>query len=89
MPSVKTAISIDEQLFERANSLARELGVPRSHVFTIALEDYLRRRESQALLDQINAALEDDPQEEERQIAREMERRQRKVLDRNDPDLAW
>jgi metal-responsive CopG/Arc/MetJ family transcriptional regulator len=54
--TVKTAISIDKVLYEQAEALAQEMNVPRSQVFTIALEQYLRRRQGQQLLEQINRA---------------------------------
>jgi metal-responsive CopG/Arc/MetJ family transcriptional regulator len=82
--NVKTAISVDEVLFEQANALAREMGIPRSQVFARALEDYLRRRENRRLLDEINAALGDDPQSEEIENARRMRRMQRAT-----PDAEW
>lgn len=81
MASVKTAISIDEKLFTRADAAAREQGVSRSEVFARALEDYLRRRESYDLLARINAALEDDDQTEEREISQRMGRLHRNALD--------
>ena len=81
MPNVKTAISLDEALFEQADALAREMGIPRSQVFALALEDYLRRRENQQLLDEINATLGDDLQTEELERAHRMRRVQRTILD--------
>ncbi len=81
MGSVKTAISVDEDLFARANAVAREQGISRSEVFARALDEYLRRIENKKLLDQINAALAGDDQVEELDISRRMRRHFRKVLD--------
>ena len=55
MATVKTALSIDEALFERAEALAQELDVPRSRVFAMALEQFLRKHEGKKLLEQINS----------------------------------
>jgi hypothetical protein len=51
---VKTAVSIEESLFERAEVLAEELQVSRSKVFAIALEQLLQRHEGKKLLEKIN-----------------------------------
>jgi len=59
MGIVKTAVSLPEDVFERAEELARTLGASRSRLYALALEDYLRRHEEQRLLDRINAACED------------------------------
>jgi metal-responsive CopG/Arc/MetJ family transcriptional regulator len=66
MESVKTAVSIRKSLFEEVESLARKMKVPRSRLFTLALEDYIRRQENRKLLMQIDAAYteERDPSEE-------------------------
>jgi len=54
--SVKTAISLRRELFEQAETLAKELHVPRSRLFAVALENFMRRRRNRRLLDDINAA---------------------------------
>ena len=61
MPKVKTAISIDGDLFEETDTLAQELELPRSQVIALALEDYIRRYRNKKLLAQINAAYADAP----------------------------
>jgi predicted transcriptional regulator len=42
---MRTAISIPDELFARAERLARRLGKSRSEVYREALEEYLVRRE--------------------------------------------
>ena len=59
MPKIKTAISIDGELFAETDTLAQELDIPRSQVVALALEDYIRRYRNQQLLTQINAAYAD------------------------------
>jgi metal-responsive CopG/Arc/MetJ family transcriptional regulator len=54
MTTVKTAISIDESLFEEANQLAQELKVSRSQVFATALEEYIQRQKNCAMLKALN-----------------------------------
>jgi predicted transcriptional regulator len=81
MGSIKTAISIQKPLFERAEELARKMSVSRSHLFGLALEDYIRRRESQELLQRINAADADEPDEAERAVLKGHRRQHRRMLE--------
>jgi metal-responsive CopG/Arc/MetJ family transcriptional regulator len=60
MSIVKTAVSLPEDVFERAEVLARTLRTSRSRLYALALEEYLRRHEEDLLLERINAACEDE-----------------------------
>jgi len=79
--TVKTAISIREDLFAEAERLAKELGVSRSQVFAMALEEFIAQRQNRQLLDALNSAYADEPTEEERALLRAMRRIQREVAD--------
>ncbi len=81
MENVKTAISIQKPLFDRAEDLARKLKVSRSRLFVMALEDYLRRQQNQELLAQINAAYADEPDPVEQSLHRKLKRQHRKVVE--------
>ncbi len=82
MATVKTAISLDESLFARVEELACEMQVSRSRLVALALEEFVRRRENQQLLEQINAAYEDSPEtDEEREFIRAAGRHFRELLD--------
>ena len=59
MATIETALSIEESLFERAEALAGELEIPRSRVFSIALEQFLSRHDTKKLLSQLNAVYSD------------------------------
>ncbi len=59
MSIVKTAVSLPEDVFERAEELARSLGMSRSRLYAQALEEYLRRHEEERLVERINAACDD------------------------------
>jgi metal-responsive CopG/Arc/MetJ family transcriptional regulator len=61
MEYVKTAISVNKPLFEEADELAREMKVPRSRLFVLALEEYIKRQQNRRLLDKFNAAYADEP----------------------------
>lgn len=66
-PVVKTAISLQAPLFEQAESLARELHISRSKLFSLAVEEFIRRHQSQQMLAQLNEVYgeEDVPTAEE------------------------
>jgi len=53
---MKTAISLDSNLLQEADQTARAMGVSRSRLFSVALEDYLRRRQQEQMLEQLNQA---------------------------------
>jgi hypothetical protein len=58
MASVKTAISIDAKLFKSVEKHARKLGVSRSRFFADAAAAYLSRFDHEAIVEQINRAVE-------------------------------
>ncbi|MBC8159853.1 MAG: CopG family transcriptional regulator [Roseiflexaceae bacterium] len=68
MANVKTAISIEERLFERAEQLASEMKVSRSLLFTLAVEDFIRRRETQRIVERLNDVYGGEPDSDERQL---------------------
>jgi metal-responsive CopG/Arc/MetJ family transcriptional regulator len=52
--SMKTAISLPDLVFEEAESLARQLGISRSELYTNALKVYLRKYNRDRILDKLN-----------------------------------
>ncbi len=80
--SVKTAISMQEELFKEVNKLAGELHVSRSRLFVMAVQDFIKKKESQNLLSQINNAFSDHPDSEEINIQSKMREKQSKKLER-------
>jgi predicted transcriptional regulator len=51
---MKTAVSIPDELFRRADELARRLGKSRSEVYREALADYVARRDPGAVTRALN-----------------------------------
>ncbi len=83
MGYVKTAISIEEGLFDQAEELARTLRIPRSQLFSTAIQEYLLRNESQQLLDDIDQAHQKPPTATERaHLSRMKTKLRRRVIDR-------
>ncbi len=82
MAGVKTAISLNEELFLKINKLANNLHISRSKVFTLAVQDYVKKQENQALLTRLNEAYKDFPEEEERRILKSMRGKQKKLIEK-------
>lgn len=80
--SVKTAISMQEELFKEVNRLASELHVSRSKLFVMAVQDFIKKKESQNLLSQINSAFSDHPDSEEMKVQSKMRQKQAEKLER-------
>ena len=55
MATVKSAISLDADLFLEAQKAARRLGVPRSRLFSFALREFLTQQENHQMLERLNA----------------------------------
>jgi len=81
MPGVKTAISLEENLFNQINQLASDMHVSRSKLVTLAIKDYLKKQENRKLLAQLNAAYNDSPNDEEKSISQAMRSKQRKIVE--------
>ncbi len=55
---IKTAVSIDKDLFNKAETIAEELGISRSRLYSMGLHEVIARQENRRLLEQLNHALE-------------------------------
>lgn len=67
MAHVKTAISLEKPLLEQVDEAAQEMGIPRSHLFVLAVEAFLQRRENERLLAALNNVYGENPPNEEEQ----------------------
>lgn len=83
--SVKTAISMQQHLFDDVNVLAGEMNVSRSKLFVLAIEEFMKKNDSKKMLAQINSAYSDAPDATERKTASAMKRKQRQALEHD----AW
>ena len=81
MATVKTAISIQESLFDRVNDLAEELQIPRSQLFALAVEEFIKQHENRSIFDALNEVYDDAPGPEEEALREGMRRRQRQLLE--------
>ncbi len=81
MAHIKTAISLQESLFQQVDHLAHEMKVSRSRLFVLALEDYVRRHQNRQLLEKINQAYKDPNDANERKRLRKTRRLHRRVIE--------
>jgi hypothetical protein len=51
---MKTAISIDDTVYQEAEDTAWQMGFTRSRLYTLAVEEYLRNHSPEVLLKQLN-----------------------------------
>ena len=54
--SVKTAVSMPDELFERAEAAARRLRVSRSELYAKAIAEFLKKQDGHAITDRLNDA---------------------------------
>ncbi len=80
MHAVKTAISIEKNLFDQAEIIARTMKVSRSKLFVIALQDFIEHQKNKELLAQINAAHADEPDAAEQELLRKSRPRHRRMV---------
>jgi metal-responsive CopG/Arc/MetJ family transcriptional regulator len=82
MSNVKTAISLQSELFQQVEEIAREMNISRSRLFALALEEFIRHHQNRQLLEQINAAYADDEPDAAEQAAQHgMRRHQRRIVE--------
>jgi metal-responsive CopG/Arc/MetJ family transcriptional regulator len=80
MANKKTAISIEQPLFEEVNAMAAEMEVSRSYLFTLAAREFVQRHKNQKLLEAINAAYNDSPVLTEETLQAGMKSRHRRLV---------
>jgi antitoxin MazE6 len=77
MPTTKTAISLDSELFERADSVANELNIPRSRLIAMALDQFIERHRNRQILAALDAAHTDGASQDGIDLAQARRRRHR------------
>ena len=81
MANVKTAISLQQSLFEQIEVLAQELQISRSRLFALAAEAFIQRHQNQKLLEAINDAYDDLPDAEEQSLHQKMRQQHRHLVE--------
>ena len=81
MAHVKTAISLDKSLYTQLEELAQQMSIPRSQLFAIALQEFIKRHQNRHLLEQINQAYSDPPDVTEQANLTHMKHKQRQRME--------
>lgn len=81
MTHVKTAVSLQKDLFEQVETLAGEMKISRSRLFVLALEEFLRRHQNRQLLEQINAAYAEAPDPSEQALQLRLRHQHRQIVE--------
>jgi len=66
--NMKTAISIDDALLREADETARQLGLSRSRLFALAVDDFLQRHRQQDMLRRLNEVYADGLEPAEKRV---------------------
>jgi predicted transcriptional regulator len=67
---MKTAISVPDDIFKEITEVTKECKCSRSHVFVMAVMEFLDRRKSRKLLEALNKAYGGDETAEETDVRR-------------------
>ena len=78
---VKTAISLEQSLFDELVRLAHNMQVSRSQLLAEALAEYLEHRRNRELLARLNDAYAEEPDEEERAVLRYARQQYREIAE--------
>jgi metal-responsive CopG/Arc/MetJ family transcriptional regulator len=81
MQAIKTAISIEKNLFDQAEIIATTMKVSRSRLFAIALQDFIEHQKNKEMLAQINAAYADEPDVTEQNLRSKSLRQHRRIVE--------
>jgi metal-responsive CopG/Arc/MetJ family transcriptional regulator len=80
---MKTAISVDGQLLDEADRTAKQMGLSRSGLFSVALRDFLRQRQQTEMLAQLNEVYRDADTSAERRMAGYLKNKLRSTIKEN------
>lgn len=81
MATIKTAISIQESLFDQVNDLAEELQIPRSQLFALAVEEFIKRYENRSIFETLNKVYDGAPDADEEALLERQRRQQRHLVE--------
>jgi metal-responsive CopG/Arc/MetJ family transcriptional regulator len=68
MATVKTAVSIDRELFNKAEKLAKKVHMSRSRLYAQAVEYLITKNDNVDVVRELNRAYADSPDDDEKRI---------------------
>ncbi len=81
MQIVKTGISINKKLFDKAEELASKLDISRSKLFQLAVENYIRQYENMQILEKLNNIYSDGITREEKNLQTLMKSYRKRIVE--------
>ncbi len=81
LANTKTEIVLDQQLFDQLNAAALEMKISQSGLVSLAVEEFLQRQQTRQLVESLNEAYKDGPDEEERDWLKRSQKAYRKTLE--------
>lgn len=83
MTNIKTAVSIERELFKKAEEAASKLNISRSRFFQIALENYIGHLENFSIFSKLNQVYSNKVSEKEQDFQAIMKSYNKKHLEDN------
>lgn len=80
MAAIKTAISIDEVLFDKINRLSDEIKLSRSQIFSQAVRYFIEKKDNLELIRKINQAYSDVIDENEIELLGKSKRKYKEIV---------
>ena len=74
-------VKVNKSLAKKVERAAKQMRVSSDKLVSLALEDFIKRKENNDLLEAVNEAYKDEPTEEEREHLRLMRDKSFEVLD--------
>jgi len=81
MAVIKTAISIDERLFDKVSKFSDEIKLSRSQIFSQAVRYFIERKNNLELVRKINRAYSDVLDEDEIERLEKSKRKYKEILE--------
>lgn len=82
MATIKTAISIEKNLFDKINKLADEIKLSRSQIFSQAVQYFIDRKSNLELVRKINRAYSDILDEDELELLEKSKRKHKEIIEK-------
>ena len=82
MPAIKTAISIDEDLYKEVKKLSSSLNMSKSRIFSQAVEYFIYKKNNLELLKKINESYSEDLNEIDSEYIETAKKSYSKIIDK-------
>lgn len=79
---MKTAISLDDNLLQEADDVARQMGLSRSRLFAVALSEFLQRKKQDQMLSLLNEIYAESMRPVEKRLLKKMKAKVRSITER-------